>query len=304
MGTPAFAADILDGLAQHEDVICAYTQPDKVRSRGNKITPSPVKEAAMVRGIPVKCVSSFKDPVEVEELSALAPDVICVAAFGALLPKAVLDIPRLGCVNVHASLLPRWRGAAPVERAILAGDEEAGVCIMRMEEGLDTGPYCVRRRIPIQGMSAEALTDELATLGASALLTALGQMRHGDAKWIAQEGADATYARKIEKRELFLDPSLSAEENAAFVRASSGAHPAKCLIGSKAVRIMEARVAAVSPLRASGEAVFAEDAIILSCASGALAVEALKPDGKREMDARQFVQGYQQLREGVAWSAL
>ena len=139
MGTPAFAATILDDLAEQHDVAAVYTRPDAVRGRGKRLEPSPVKAAAERRGLRVLTPRTLRDEAAQRELASFAPDVICVAAYGAILPKEVLDIPRFGCLNVHASLLPRWRGAAPIERAILAGDEEAGVCIMRMEVGLDTG---------------------------------------------------------------------------------------------------------------------------------------------------------------------
>lgn len=304
MGTPRFAADILEELISHEDVICVYTQPDKVRSRGNKTTPTPVKCVAEKGDIPVRCLSNFKDPESISMLAELEPDVVCVAAFGAILPRSVLEIPRLGCVNVHASLLPRWRGAAPVERAILAGDEEVGVCIMRMEEGLDTGPYCIRRAIPIQGMSAEKLTQELASLGAGALLSALEQMRQGCVRWVEQDEDQVTYARKLERHELFLDPSLSAWDNVARVQASSDAHPAKCRIGERNVRVLSAGTRTVEVPREPGWAQFSDDGLSLSCDPGVLVVDALKPDGKREMDASQFAQGYPPLREGVHWSAL
>ena len=173
MGTPAFAADILEEVAQQQDVVAVYTRPDAISGRGNKLEPSPVKATALKLGLPVYTPPTLRTEAVQQELAAFEPDVIVVAAYGAILPKEVLDIPRLGCFNVHASLLPRWRGAAPIERALLAGDEEVGVCIMAMEEGLDTGDYCISRSIEVRNQSAEALTAELAELGAQALLVAL-----------------------------------------------------------------------------------------------------------------------------------
>ena len=170
MGTPKLAADILVEIAQQHEVVCVYTRPDAVRGRGAKLEPSPVKAAAERLGIPVRTATSLRDAEEQAHLAELAPDAICVAAYGCILPREVLEIPRYVWLNVHASLLPRWRGAAPIERAILAGDEQTGVCIMRMEEGLDTGPYCVRRATEVEGKSAAELTDELANLGARALV--------------------------------------------------------------------------------------------------------------------------------------
>lgn len=305
MGTPLFAADILEELASHEDVICAYTQPDRVRARGSKTQASPVKERAQALGVSVRCVPGFKDVADVEALARLEPDVICVAAFGAILPASVLDIPRLGCINVHASILPRWRGAAPIERAILAGDAEAGVCIMQMEEGLDTGDFCICRRIPIGDMTAEALTSELATMGAAALVSALAQMRHGNARWTAQDESLVTYASKIGKRELYVDPEADALSNVRRVRASSAAHPAKCRIGDRALTIMEARLADAGPRSPhQGEAWSDGGRLLLGCAEGALEAVRVKPDGKREMLGREFAQGMPALKDGTGWSAL
>ena len=187
MGTPRFAAEILDELAEFHEIAAVYTRPDAVRGRGKALVPSPVKEVAERRGLPVRTPRTLRDAAVLSELAAFAPDVICVAAYGAILPKEVLDLPPFGCLNVHGSLLPRWRGAAPIERAILAGDEEIGVCIMAMEEGLDTGDYCVCRSLPAGSRTAAELTEELAALGASALLTALAQAEGGNLRWAAPE---------------------------------------------------------------------------------------------------------------------
>ena len=157
MGTPRFAAEILDELAEFHEIAAVYTRPDAVRGRGKALAPSPVKEVAERRGFPVRTPRTLRDAEVLSELAAFAPDVICVAAYGAILPKDVLDLPPFGCLNVHGSLLPRWRGAAPIERAILAGDEEIGVCIMAMEEGLDTGDYCVCRSLPAGSRTAAEL---------------------------------------------------------------------------------------------------------------------------------------------------
>lgn len=221
MGTPRFAAEILDELAEFHEIAAVYTRPDAVRGRGKALVPSPVKEVAERRGLPVRTPRTLRDAAVLSELAAFAPDVICVAAYGAILPKEVLDLPPFGCLNVHGSLLPRWRGAAPIERAILAGDEEIGVCIMAMEEGLDTGDYCVCRSLPAGSRTAAELTEELAALGASALLTALAQAEGGNLRWVAQDEALVTYAEKIAKGELNLDPAESAVANDRRVRASA-----------------------------------------------------------------------------------
>ena len=308
MGTPAFAATILDDLAEQHDVAAVYTRPDAVRGRGKRLEPSPVKAAAERRGLRVLTPRTLRDEAAQRELASFAPDVICVAAYGAILPKEVLDIPRFGCLNVHASLLPRWRGAAPIERAILAGDEEAGVCIMRMEEGLDTGAYCVCRTAIVDGKSASELTDELADLGSHALLTALVHVERGAAEWTEQDEEQVTYASKIEKRELDLSPADGAARAARKVQASSAAHPSRAVVAGRNATVLEAREpedAAGRELAAGirpGEVRFAGKRLFLGMADGALEVGALKPDGKQTMDARSFAAGVQGIKDGgLTW---
>lgn len=305
MGTPDFAATVLEELAGHHDVVGVYTRPDAVRGRGRSLVPSPVKEMAASLGIPVLTPRTLRDEAEQQTLRELAPDVICVAAYGAILPREVLEIPPCGCLNVHASLLPRWRGAAPVERAILAGDEEAGVCIMRMEEGLDTGAYCVCRSIPIRDMSASELSDELANLGARALITALAHVEAGAVRWTQQDASRVTYAKKIEKGELDADPHESAAANARRVQASSIAHPSRCVVAGRNVALVRAHAlaaddAAVSQPVEAGQAAFAGKRLVLGCAEGTLEVLSLKPDGKKEMDARAFAAGVPMLKTNEA----
>ncbi len=302
MGSPQFAADILEEVAQHFEVICVYSQPDRVRRRGNKTSPTPVKELATALGIEVRTPQTLKDPVETERLAALNPDVICVAAYGAILPKPILEIPRLGCINVHASLLPRWRGAAPVERAIMAGDEFAGVSIMRMEEGLDTGDFCIVRKIPIQGKSAHELTSDLALLGASALITALTQLEAGAVHWTPQGSVGVTYAEKIKKGELDLYPSYSTAHNLRLVQASSEAHPSKIVLGGAGAATVEEaslpdpgvldqlyRKLASKPQE--GAAVVFERRLYLGDSDGFFEVVRIKPDGKRAMPAQAYLLG-------------
>lgn len=308
MGTPAFAATVLDELARCHEVVGVYTRPDAVRGRGRELSASPVKELAVELGLDVFTPRTLRDDAEQAALAALGPDAICVAAYGAILPREVLDIPRFGCLNVHGSLLPRWRGAAPVERAILAGDEEAGVCIMHMEEGLDTGDFCVSRSTFVGDKSAAELTDELANLGARALITALAHVEAGAAKWTRQDEARVTYAEKIAKGELNVSPAASAAENARRVQASGEAHPSRASIAGRAVTVLEARACAADeasePARAlrAGQAAFAQKRLYLGCADGALEVLAVKPDGKKPMDAKAFAAGAPALRTpDAAW---
>ncbi len=339
MGTPEFAASILRELACIHEVVGVYTRPDAVRGRGKTPVSSPVKEEACSLNLPVFTPRTLRDSAEIETLRSLKPDIICVAAYGAILPCEVLEIPPYGCVNVHTSLLPRWRGAAPIERAILAGDEEVGVCIMRMEESLDTGAVCIMRSIPVGSQNVAQLTDELAVLGAQALITALAQIETNNAYWINQDDAQATYAEKIEKGELNLDPHVSALENVRRMRASSLAHPARCVIAQRCVTVTaaipvdesdETVQAIVREVASAGEqsdaglneqpgeqtdvtecsvaqgtAVFIRKRLILFCDQGAFEVLSLKPDGKKDMDAQSFAAGTPALRNvgGTTWEA-
>lgn len=304
MGTPKLAADILVEIAQQHEVVCVYTRPDAVRGRGAKLEPSPVKAAAERLGIPVRTATSLRDAEEQAHLAELAPDVICVAAYGCILPHEVLEIPRYGCLNVHASLLPRWRGAAPIERAILAGDEQTGVCIMRMEEGLDTGPYCVRRATEVEGKSAAELTDELANLGARALLTGLSVVEQGGAEWTFQDDAAATYAEKLAKDELYPDPAEPAAAMVRKVLASSEAHPARAVIAGRSATVErvalpdDERAAALCDGLEQGAVRFAAKRLFLGTGDGAVEVLSLKPDGKKSMDARAFAAGIQGIKAG------
>ncbi len=312
MGTPKFAADILNDISQSVDIACVFTAPDKVRGRGSKVSPSPVKLVAEELGLEVYCPTSLKDDEVIDRLEGMNLDAICVAAYGKILPKAVLDIPKYGCLNVHASLLPRWRGAAPIERAILAADEQVGVCIMRMEEGLDTGDFCVRRSIPVGDMSAPELTDELASLGAQALIVALDHLERECVKWTSQDEVSVTYAEKIGKGELFLEPKLSVYENARRVQASSDAHPAKCHVGNREITVLKSKIAKADDNSASkpnsledlkvGYARSHEGKLCLGCIDGVLEVSLLKPQGKREMLAKDFMQGFPDIRKAdIVW---
>ena len=304
MGTPKLAADILVEIAQQHEVVCVYTRPDAVRGRGAKLEPSPVKAAAERLGIPVRTATSLRDAEEQAHLAELAPDAICVAAYGCILPREVLEIPRYGCLNVHASLLPRWRGAAPIERAILAGDEQTGVCIMRMEEGLDTGPYCVRCATEVEGKSAAELTDELANLGARALLTGLSVVEQGGAEWTFQDDAAATYAEKLAKDELYPDPAEPAAAMVRKVLASSEAHPARAVIAGRSATVErvalpdDERAAALCDGLEHGAVRFAAKRLFLGTGDGAVEVLSLKPDGKKSMDARAFAAGVQGIKAG------
>lgn len=309
MGTPGFAATILENLVSQHEVVGVFTRPDAVRGRGNKLVSSPVKLVAQAAGIPVFTPASLCDETVLQELMLLAPDAICVAAYGALLPASVLHMPRYGCLNVHASRLPAWRGAAPIEHAILAGDEEAGVCIMRMEEGLDTGPYCVVRTTQIADKSTTELTAELADLGSAALLVALSQIEAGTVEWTPQDDFFATYANKIDKGTFFLRKEKSAQSTVREIQASSAAHPARANIAGRGVTITRAARVTSRLLRADlnlepGHAVLHEKKLFLGMADQPIEVLELKPDGKREMDAVSFAAGVPGIKQGAVWEEL
>lgn len=308
MGTPQFSADILDEVARHHEVLCVYTQPDRVRGRGKNLVPSPVKVVAQDLGLEVRCPSTLKSQEEIDFLSELSPDVICVAAYGMILPKAVLDVPKDGCLNVHASLLPRWRGAAPIERAILAGDEYAGVCIMKMEEGLDTGDWCICRKIPIDGMRADDLTEELAELGSKALLAALEQVSSGYARWNVQDDSQSTYAPKLEKRELWLDPKDSYISAYRKFLASSSSHPSKVSLNGRNCTISKANLIdekdiseIVSEKFVEGDLISKGKRLFLGFKDGLIEILELKPDGKNNIDASSFLAGAH-LPADAKWS--
>lgn len=302
MGTPDFAVPSLRALAAAHDVALVLTRPDAVRSRGKKLEPSPVKAAALELGLPV-LEAKRMEPDVVDALRAARADVFCVAAYGCILPDEVLTMAPLGCVNVHASLLPRWRGAAPIQRAILAGDAEAGVSIMRIGHGVDTGAYCAQASCSVAGKSADELTSELAELGAGLLLEVLPELAAGTVSWTEQDEALVTHAAKIQKAELRLDPAVSAADNERRALASSDAAPARCMLAGKPVRVLAARVAPVSgAVLAAGELAIQGGRVLLGCGEGALEVLELKPDGKRAMDAAAWAAG--QRGAAVTWEAL
>ncbi|MBX3708515.1 MAG: methionyl-tRNA formyltransferase [Gammaproteobacteria bacterium] len=220
-GTPAFAAVALQALIRSShQIVAVYTQPDRPAGRGLKLTPSPVKELAMEHHLPVYQPDSLKNEIEQKKLADLNADVMIVAAYGLLLPRAVLRAPRLGCINIHPSLLPRWRGAAPIQRTIHAGDSRTGVTIMQMDEGLDTGPMLLKREYMLQEEeTSQTLHDQLAQMGADALIEVLKLLRQGNVQSEPQDDHLATYAQKIRKEEALIDWAQSAIELEHKIRA-------------------------------------------------------------------------------------
>ncbi|MGM0692797.1 MAG: methionyl-tRNA formyltransferase [Pseudomonadota bacterium] len=248
-GTPDFAAESLASLlASRHDVVAVYTQPDRPAGRGRKLTPSPVKALAQAHGLTVHQPTSLKTPEVQAELVSHQADVMVVVAYGLILPRAVLDIPRLGCLNVHASLLPRWRGAAPIQRAIEAGDEESGVTIMQMDAGLDTGDMLLVRRTPISATTTGGeLHDRLASLGGEAIVDALDALAGEGLDATPQPEAGVTYAAKLSKAEAELDFRRPAAELAARIRAFHPWPVAWCALGDDRLRLLMARAAPPAP---------------------------------------------------------
>lgn len=299
MGTPELAATVMSNIAEKHDVVGVVTRPDAVRGRGKKLEASPVKKAAEALGAPVIETTSLRSDEMKAALRAFEPDAICVAACGIILPNDVLELPTYGCFNVHTSLLPRWRGAAPMQRSILACDEVTGVSIMRMEEGLDTGAYCKQAEVSLEGVYFDDLQAMLAEKGSQLLLEALDEALAGTLVWTPQPEEGVTYAAKVVKGELDLDSADAAGDACAKVRASDDAHPAHAMIAGRAVTVERAHAASDDAAReivkdlAPGQALFRAKRLLLMAADGAIEVEALKPQGKKSMDARSFAAGIQ-----------
>ena len=307
MGTPELSAIVLEEICEHHEVVGVFTRPDAVRGRGKKLVGSPVKSVAEARGIPVYTPTTLKDGEAAQTIASIAPDCICVVAYGCLLPREILDIPVHGCLNVHTSLLPRWRGAAPIERAILAGDEFTGACIMKMEQGLDTGPYCKKRTVPVDGRYVGELAQALAREGAEALLESLEELDEGRVQWTPQGESGLTYAEKIGKAELDFGPEDSVEAISAKVRASNDSHPSRAQVAGRRIAVLRARIVGPDEPSAAvrleqGRAALAAKRLVVAACDGLVEFEQVKPDGKAVMEGRAFAAGIQGIKNmQVEW---
>ncbi len=289
-GTPEFAVASLKALVGTGAAPCAVlTQPDRRAGRGKQLQQSPVKQYALEQGITVKQPPTLRDDAAVAELAALEPDLIVVAAYGLILPQSVLDIPRAGCLNVHASLLPRWRGAAPIQAAILAGDEETGTCLMAMEAGLDTGPVYACEVVAIgEQETAGELHDRLATSGAGLLVRHIGAIIDGTLPATGQDEDRACYAPKISVDDAFMDWQRQAVDLERLVRAYNPVPGAWFMLDNERIKCWKARrLAAVNA--PPGTVVAAEqDGIVVSCGEGALRLESVQRPGRRAISAAEF----------------
>lgn len=289
MGTPDFSVPTLSMLidSPHE-VVAVYSQPPRPAGRGQALRASPVHLCAEQHGIPVYTPATLKTAESQAQFAALTPDLAVVVAYGLILPEAILSVPRLGCVNVHASLLPRWRGAAPIQRAILAGDSETGVTLMQMDAGLDTGAMLAVRHVPIgPDTTASSLHDELAALGASSLHDLLPALAAGAVRAEPQPANGVTYAHKLERKEGLLDWRLSAEALDRQVRALNPWPGVRFVHGKEEVKLLSAR-----PVAGEGEPGALIDApLTVACGFGALRVERLQRPGRGPVDAAGFVNG-------------
>lgn len=290
-GTPHFAASALEALLKEHQVVAVLTQPDRPAGRGMQLTASPVKQLALQRGLTVLQPDTLKAEQIQHQIAALAADVMVVAAYGLILPKAVLELPRYGCLNIHASLLPRWRGAAPIQRAILAGDSETGITIMQMDAGLDTGDMLLRRACPIsENDDAQSLHDKLAQMGADSIIEALSMLEAGQLTPVVQDNDAACYAAKLLKGEAQIDWRQDAEQIARSVRAYNPFPVCQARLNDVVLKIWQAEVC--SDLQGRPGEILAVDkqAITVACGNNALRLKVLQRPGGKAQPAVQFLQ--------------
>ncbi len=299
-GTPEFSVTALDALIHSEhELVGVYTQPDRPAGRGRKLKASPVKERATEADIPIFQPNSLRDETEQQQLASLEADLMVVVAYGLILPKAVLNTPRFGCLNIHASLLPRWRGAAPIQRAIHMGDAETGVTIMQMDEGLDTGDMLLKRHTTISASdNAQTLHDRLAQLGAEALMETLQQIETGTLRPEPQDDTEATYAEKLQKSEATINWNMPAHQILRQINAFNPWPVAQTQWNGEVVRIRSASLADTSSNAAPGcsETITAQG-IDIATGEGVLRVLELQLPGKRSMPVADFLNSRPQLKE-------
>jgi methionyl-tRNA formyltransferase len=289
MGTPDFAVPTLaELLAQGHDIACVYSQPPRPRGRGMETVPGPVHQFALAHGLSVRTPLSLKGEAEQVEFAALDLDAAIVVAYGLLLPQAILDAPRLGCLNLHGSLLPRWRGAAPIQRAVMAGDEETGVMVMQMEAGLDTGPVLMAERLRIGRKTSGELAEQLSRLGADLMVRTLGALERGDVASHPQPEAGVTYAKKISKDEARIDWTQGAAAIDALVRGLSPWPGAFTEVKGERLKVLFAEPVAG---RGAPGTVIGDD-LTIACGEGALRLKRVQRAGSKVMAADELLKGF------------
>ena len=298
-GTPDFAATALDALIKNQqqtniEVVAVYTQPDRPAGRGRQLKASPVKELALENGIDVYQPKNFKQDNDLATLKQLNSDLMIVAAYGIILPPTVLTTPHLGCLNIHASILPRWRGAAPIQRAIIAGDKQTGITIMQMDEGLDTGDMLLIKTCNIeQNDTGSVLHNRLAALGATAILEALSLLQSNSIKATHQDNGQACYAHKLTKEEAYIDWQQPALQIDRQVRAFNSWPVAQTHFNDKVVRIWQAHVIERISNQPAGEIVeVTKESIIISCNDGCIAITDLQLAGSKRMSVQALLNGH------------
>ena len=286
MGTPDFSVPILQALAAQHEIVAVYSQPPRPAGRGKADRKSPVQQCAEALGLPVRHPVSLRTQSAAEDFAQLQCDVAVVVAYGLILPPSILQAPKRGCLNIHASLLPRWRGAAPIHRAILAGDAETGICIMQMDEGLDTGAVLQRQSTPIRAEETTAdLHDRLSTMGADLILQALDRLP--DLPLQPQSAEGVTYAAKIDKAEARIDWTLPAEQVDRQIRGLSPFPGAWTMVGDERLKLLRSRLA-----QGAGAAGQVLHGMTIACGSGAVEITEAQREGKRPTSATDLLRGF------------
>ena len=293
MGTPEFAVPALNALLESPDeVVAVVTQPDKAKGRGKKLQPPPVKEVALAAGIPVlQPEGDIASEAFLKGLVSYKPDLIVVAAFGKILPKSILELPPMGCINIHGSLLPKYRGAAPIQRALINNEAEVGVTIMQMAEGMDTGDMLCKAKIrPDSDETSGTLFEKLAVLGSGSMIKAIKGLKEGTIFPTPQKEGDATYAPRLKKEDGFIDWSKSAEELEPLIRGLDPWPAAFCFINGKRLRLFKPETIAFEG--DAGSIIEAgERGLIIACGKGALVIDEVQPEGKKRMPATDWLRG-------------
>lgn len=286
MGTPDFSVPILQALAAQHEIVAVYSQPPRPAGRGKAERKSPVQQSAEALGLPVRHPVSLRTQSAADDFAQLQCDVAVVVAYGLILPPSILQAPKRGCLNIHASLLPRWRGAAPIHRAILAGDAETGICIMRMDEGLDTGAVLQRQATPIRAEETTAdLHDRLSTMGADLILQALDRLP--DLPLQPQSAEGVTYAAKIDKAEARIDWTLPADQVDRQIRGLSPFPGAWTMVGDERLKLLRSRLA-----QGAGAAGQVLHGMTIACGSGAVEITEAQREGKRPASATDLLRGF------------